>query len=127
MKQMEYEIDSWLRTLEFVKEENTLLKHRLAEMVRLNTDKHQIRQAEEFQKFFLDNDTIIAMLKNDIHKHRQLLAENGYNDEASKKNARKFQQILRGDMDKFEKNFSGLQLDFNTYLDDCTDDYQVAA
>ena len=116
--QLHYEIQRWLRTLEFIKEENLLLKNRLAEMIHLKTGKHLIRQAEDFQNFFLNNDTIIAMLKNDVHKQERLLTKDILNDEAAAKKAMKGQQILRSDMDKLEKNFSKLNMDFNTFLDD---------
>ena len=111
--------------LEFIKEENTLLKQRLGEMVHLETDKRLLRQAEAFQNYFLNNDAITAMLKNDIHKHQQLLLIEVIKNEASAKKVQKEQQILRGDMEKLEKNFSKLNLDFNTYIDDATSEYKL--
>ena len=122
---MQYELERWLRMLEFIKEENTLLKQRLGEMVHLETDKRLLRQAEAFQNYFLNNDAITAMLKNDIHKHQQLLLIEVIKNEASAKKVQKEQQILRGDMEKLEKNFSKLNLDFNTYIDDATSEYKL--
>jgi len=121
---MQYEMERWLRTLEYIKAENTLLKHRLAETVHLKADKHLLNQAEDFQNYFLNNDAVITMLKTDILKHEQLLAK-GMQDEASFKKIEKGHQILRGDMEKMEKNFSKFNLDFNTYIDDTTTGQQL--
>ena len=121
---MKYEVEKWRRTLEFIKEENLILKNRLAEMIHLNSNKHLFSQAEDFQNYFLNNDVIIAMLKSDILKHEQLMSK-GTEDEASYKKIQKSQQILRGDMDKLEKSFSKLDIDFNTFMDDATTEYQL--
>lgn len=126
-KQLEYEIERWLRTLEFIKEENWHLKNRLAEMIHLRTDKHLLGQAEDFQNYFLNNDTVVAMLKNDIHQHEQLLAKEIFKDEAVAKKILRNQQILRGDMDKFEKEFSRLNVDFNNYMDDVSSENVLVA
>ena len=126
INQLQHEIQRWLRTLEFIKEENLLLKNRLSEMIHLKTEKRLIHQAEDFQNFFLNNDTIIAMLKNDVHKQERLLTKDIFYDEAAAKKVMKSQQILRGDMDKLEKNFSNFNMDFNTYLDDVSGELRTA-
>lgn len=117
-KQLQQELDRWLRTLDFLKEEFVHLNHRLAEMVHLKADKHLLEQAEAFQDFFLNTDTIIAMLKKDIRKHQQSFVKDLRDNEALLQKVLKSHSMLRGDMKKLEKEFSRLNNDFNTFVTD---------
>ena len=124
---MRYETESWMRSLEFIKEENELLKQRLADLALLRNGISGASGGYEFQNILVNNDAMIALLKNEIQKHRQLLRLQVYTDEMSMKNALKFQLILREDMDKFEKSFSRLQVNFNSWIAHVSNKYPVAA
>ena len=104
----QYEISTWLRTLDFLQQENIHLKTRLAELIKHNTVGPEVlEKAEYFQNNFLNKDTVIALLRRDI-KLFQL-------DEKQAETNRKH-KTLRLDMEKMEKEFINLRTDFNNYL-----------
>jgi hypothetical protein len=108
--QMLHELDTWLRTLNYIQQENIHLKNRLAEIIRNGMDDTLLEKVEYFQNQFLNKDAITTLLRQDIASEREL---NG--DLSNKKNQKKHEK-LRKDVDMTESEFSRLKFDFNNYL-----------
>jgi hypothetical protein len=113
-RQIRYELEKWLRALEFIKEENLVLKKRLSEITLLKLDSDLLNSAEDFHSMFLTNDAIVALLKTDILNYVQSLAKEVHDAHVMEK-LRKNYQTLSGDMGKLEKNFNKQMFDFNSY------------
>lgn len=109
-----HETKTWNRLLEFIKQENTFLKNRLAAVLDNKTDKDFLALAEQFQNRFIINDELIDELRHDIN-----LQEGGFtkkdNTACDHKTIRK-QDKFRNEMEYFEKNFLSLKNEFNKYL-----------
>lgn len=111
--QFNHENKTWIRLLEFLKQENAHLKTRLAEAVDYKTDKEFLLLAEQFQNKFLLKDEYIEVLKYDITKREQELQNIGNPSDTGLKHR---QEKLRYEMENFEKDFNKLKYDFNIYL-----------
>jgi len=119
LDQYQNENSMWLRSLEFLKQENNHLKDRLTEVVDKTSDKVFLAQAEHFQNQFIIKDEFIDELKHDVNtqfaqmkshsKKNGELHHNGYN-------FTEVQNNLRDQMRYLEKDFSCLRNEFHEYL-----------
>lgn len=109
------ERETWLRTLDYIQQENVFLKNHLADIIKNDIKPEMLEQVEYFQNQFLNKDAVIALLRYDIANQNKL-SENGveHNGDFVKLQAR--QGKLRGDMEKMEREFSRLKFQFNSYL-----------
>jgi hypothetical protein len=117
IEQFHYEHTSWLRLLDFFKQENAFLKTRLAEVLDNNADKEFLAYAEHFQNQFIIKDEFIDELKHDIN-HMIHFFENrpvGSKKDMDKKMETR-QTKLRNEMEYFEKDFVNLKNEFNKYV-----------
>jgi len=117
IEQYHHEHLTWERLLDFFKQENAILKTRLAEVLDSNTDKEILPYAEHFQNQFIIKDEFIDELKHDVHVIHQVYEDRKVhlkNELAKKLEAR--QTRLRNEMEYFEKDFSSLKNEFNKYL-----------
>jgi hypothetical protein len=112
--QFHHENRTWIRVLEFFKQENTFLKNRLAEVLDHGTDKDFLALAEQFQNKFISKDEYIDELRHDINVQDEILRHNSGSYVEVK--IIKKQEKLRNEMEYFEKDFSMLKNEFNKYL-----------
>ena len=116
-KQFYYENLTWERLLDFIKQENAILKNRLSEVVDQLTDKDFIELAEHFQNVFIIKDEFIDELRHDINDHEILLNTLLVaTDEKADKKILKKQEKLRNEMEALEKDFTKDKNQFNKYL-----------
>lgn len=107
-EQTKYEISTWLRMLDYHQQENIHMKTRIAEVIKRNVTKDVLDRLENFQNLFLNKDTVITFLRNDIQKINNEYAEGDiYVDHISS---------LRKDMQKMELEFNLLRRTFNEYM-----------
>jgi hypothetical protein len=112
--QFHHENKTWIRLLEFFKQENYFMKNRLSEVLDHSFDKDFLALAEQFQNKFILKDEYIDELRHDINKQDQIISDN-YADVVDNKMAHT-QDKLRNEMEYFEKDFYMLKNEFNTYL-----------
>lgn len=112
--QYRYENRTWIRLLEFFKQENAVLKNRLAEVVDACTDKEFLMLAEQFQNKFIIKDEFIDELRHDINIQNQEMGSEVRKLLGDK--LLKQQEKLRHEMEFFEKDFYLLKNEFNNYL-----------
>lgn len=117
LEQFHHENMTWVRSLDFFKQENNYLKNRLSEVVDINSDKTFLAQAEHFQNQFIIKDEFVDELRHDINEQERILMEkyiktgNGIDDPVIVR-----QKNLREQMEYLEKDFTTLRNEFNNYL-----------
>lgn len=117
LKQYHHENLTWVRSLEFLKQENSFLKNRLSEVVDVTSDRDVLAQAEHFQNQFIIKDEFLDQLRHDVHEQERILTEkyvrtgNGVDDYVSNR-----QRKLREQMEYLERDFASLRNEFNRYL-----------
>jgi glutaredoxin 2 len=116
LEQLQIEVDTWKRFIDFFREENIHLKNRLSNILKNKFDTTLLEQMENFQSKFIKHDGLIIFLKKDITELDKLLM-------IEKSNQNKISDVLDNKFDKFrrnlvnsEKQFYQLQIDFNGYL-----------
>ena len=116
MRQMYHENESWKRLLNFMLDENVLLKYRLSEIVRYNSDPLFLEKAEDFQSRFVKKDILISLLRDDVADIGSLLLskEPDHSNRIDQIHSRL--KKLRNNVAEVEKQFSKLKLDFNRYM-----------
>ncbi len=118
LDQYQHENMTWVRSLEFFKQENAHLKDRLTAVVDKTSDKYFLAQAEHFQNQFIIKDEFIDELKHDINEQSRSIRDyskkvliNGSADSFTA-----VQEKLRDQMQYLEKDFRDLKNEFNNYL-----------
>ena len=112
--QFHHENKTWVRMLDFFKQENSFLKTRLSEVLDNSADKNFLALAEQFQNKFILKDEYIDELRHDINKQEMSLKETAENAVDIK--VTKHQEKLRNEMEYFEKDFNTLKNEFNKYV-----------
>ncbi len=108
---------TWLRSLDFYKQENSHLMNRLTEVVDGTTDRDFLAQAEHFQNQFIIKDEFMDILRHDINEQEKRLVEKQRRREESLDGDLESGQIgLRDQVAYLEKDFTELRNDFNRYL-----------
>ena len=107
--QIKHELMSWLRLVEFYRQENALLKYRLSELVDNSDDNNFLQLAEYFQNEFLLKDESLKRLIKNIQEYSDLVE----NVEARSSHLLTSHNILRKEILQFEKKYSSLSTDFN--------------
>jgi hypothetical protein len=113
-EQFHHENKTWIRLLEFFKQENYFMKNRLSEVLDHNVDKDFLALAEQFQNKFILKDEYIIELRSDINRQDQVLSDSSAQPADIK--LTKAQEKLRNEMEYFEKDFTTLKNEFNKYL-----------
>jgi len=114
-EQFHHENKTWIRLLDFFKEENSFMKNRLSVVLDNSMDKSFLALAEQFQNKFILKDEYIDELRHDVKKQDGQLSK-VQQEESIDDGLSKNQGKLRNEMDYFEKDFNNLKSDFNKYL-----------
>ncbi len=113
-----HENDTWLRTLDYFRQENIYLKNRLAQIAKAALNPTLLSELETYQNRFVDKDTVLSILRFDIIRQNDLI--NSYNAMESGPEIlfkiQSNQAALREDMQHVERAFNSLKFDFNNYL-----------
>ncbi len=107
---------AWERLLGFYKQENALLKTRLSQVLDNNTEESFVETAEYFNNHFVFFDELMASLLQDIRQQKDMLEASAKGDHNNDKLINKYQQKLRKEIEKFEKESATLKHDFNSRL-----------
>jgi len=115
--QNRYEHLTWLRILDFIRQENAALKTRLSQVLDYITDQDFLNMAEHFQNRFVLKDDCIDELKRDIklleRSFERVVSEVKVPGEA---NLQAMHTRLRNEMEAFEMSFIQLKNQFNRHL-----------
>lgn len=116
LKQLQYEIDTWKRLLDFINEENILFKIRISDLLKDSFDRILLEEVDGFQNRFIRQDEITCQLRNDIAELNKLpegqIIRNGKIFKAVDNKMR----YLRRNMKMAENRFIAIRKDFNHFL-----------
>ena len=73
INQLQVEVNTWKRLLNFFRDENVYLKNRLSEILKNGFDRKLLEEFENFQTKFINQDEVISFLRNDIADLDKLL------------------------------------------------------
>lgn len=116
INQLQIEINTWKRLLNFFRDENVCLKNRLSDILKNGFDRKLLEEFENFQTKFIKQDEVINFLRNDTAELDKLLLNEKSGIEISDGRIVKRLERLRNNMANSEKQFFQLQLNFNTYI-----------
>ena len=117
VKQFQHEVDGWKRNLEFIMEENTYLKTRLADVLKaVSSDEDILTAAEQYQNNFVREDETIHLLRGDIADFDKLLVKEIYQDGKVIDEVMRKQKKLSAEIKNSIGEFNKLKFDFNNYL-----------
>ena len=109
---MQLERETWLRTLDYIQQENVFLKNNLAYIIKNGIDTPMPEQAEYFQNIFINKDTMIALLRHDI---LDLCSHAAGKERKNGDGPSTEQDKIRADMALIEREFRKLKNLFNMY------------
>lgn len=112
-QQYGHEVNTWLRTLDYLQQENIYLKNRVADLLQYDVHSDYLDKIEYFHNKFIDKDAVLSLLRHDMI---ELAAKVDLQDERTTKQALQKEEHLRRDMEKMETEFSRLKSDFNEYV-----------
>ena len=110
------EIFSWMRLIDFYKQEISYLKTRLSEVVDQNINNDLLPSAEYFQNLFILKDEFNASISSEIKNQELQLHEIIKNNTEAGESFLKKQEKLRNEVENFEKKFSTSKKEFNKFL-----------
>ena len=110
------EIFSWMRLIDFYKQEISYLKTRLSEVVDQNINNDLLPSAEYFQNLFILKDEFNASISSEIKNQELQLHEIIKNNTEAGESFLKKQEKLRNEIENFEKKFSTSKKEFNKFL-----------
>lgn len=116
IRQLQYEISSWKRLLDFIMDENIHLKNRLSEILKDRFDKYLLEEVDGFQSRFIRADNLIALLRNEITEVDKLLRQEMFKEGNLLKNAEIKVKRLHKNINNAEKQFGRLKSDFHRFL-----------
>lgn len=115
VNQLQIEINTWKRFLNFIMEENISLKNRLADILKNGFDRKLLDKLEDFQTKFIRQDEIVSLLRNEIAELDEYFNSNSPDGIESILIDDKI-DFLRNQILNSEKHFFQLHFNFNTYL-----------
>jgi len=107
--QIKHEHMSWLRLIEFFRQENALLKYRLSEMVDNSDNSEFLQTAEYFQNEFLLKDEALKRLIKELQDYSDIIQ----NRPALSPQLINTHNNLRNDILQFEEKYTLLSKEFN--------------
>ena len=116
IEQLQIEVNTWKRFLDFFREENVNLKNRLSNILKNRFDKKLLDEMENFQSKFIKHDELIIFLRKDVAELDKLLMNEKRGEEINGDIIDKKFSNFRINLANSERQFHQLQLDFNCYL-----------
>ena len=116
INQLQSEINTWKRLLNFFRDENVCLKNRLSDILKNGFNRKLLEEFENFQTRFIKQDEVISLLRNDTAELDKLLSNEKSGVIISDSRIDKKLDHLRNNITNSEEQFFQLQLNFNTYI-----------
>ncbi len=112
-----FENNGWIRLVEFLNQENSIMKTRLSEVMDQIHDREKLEIAEVFQDKFIINDDVFDHLINDLkieNKKWELYKKNDLNISLSELTINHFAHKL--EIERMVQALDILKKDYNTFL-----------
>jgi hypothetical protein len=115
-QQYGHEVDTWLRTLDYLQQENIYLKNRVADLLKYEMNSSVLEKVEYFHNKFIDKDAVLSLLRHDITQLAANIGKTNGNGVSAQVLLK--EEHLRRDMARMEAEFGKLKSDFNQYVFD---------
>ncbi|MBS1589320.1 MAG: hypothetical protein JST52_06860 [Bacteroidetes bacterium] len=112
------ELQSWLKKLDLLQQENILLKNKIADIAKQDVNRMALERVEYYLNSFIEKDTVLALLRHEVAEEIRRVGRFGHTESAQMTSQR--QTPLRNDIAKMEYEFYKLKGDFNTYIQQFT-------
>ena len=107
------ENSSWLRSLDYMEQENDFLKNNLSRILDSFSEKELVNWADEYQGIILQREAAMNLLRQDIFKQEALIASVRYNHSSKTNNQIvSAQKEIRTKIEYMEKEFQLLKTSF---------------
>lgn len=117
VQQFIFENSSWIRLIEYLHQENTHMKNRLAETIDQITNKESLGLAEQYQNKFLTKDDLydhmLHVLAGQSIKWKELKSKPS---SAISTEIKRTHKKIREQMEFIERDHALIKQDYNTYL-----------
>ena len=108
---------TWNSILELTRDEVLSLENRLQEIIKSNTSKDILAQAEQFQNQFIRQKEVIDALSHDIHEDEIRIAENVKENNVAVEHRRMEENFrLKDGMQTFQKIFNELRAEYMLFM-----------
>ncbi|PZR25550.1 MAG: hypothetical protein DI535_17850 [Citrobacter freundii] len=116
IRQLEYESNTWKRQIALMVDENIYMKARLVEILREQERRSSLEAAEGFQNEFIEQDSVISVLKNGIAEFDRLLKRERFEDGMLVNAVFVKHKHLEDDLSVAKKKFEELKIRFNKHI-----------
>ncbi|MEO6838587.1 MAG: hypothetical protein ABI261_00585 [Ginsengibacter sp.] len=119
ISQFRRENESWRRTLEFLIEEDIILKAGISEVLKnmSQTDEGILKKLEHFHNLLIKQNDIARLLRKGVADMVGKINQDYYFEPDFSNSITRIQRILRKQMETVELEFLKLKFDFNEYID----------
>ena len=118
LHQFQFELQSWIRLIEFLNQETTYLKNRLSEVIDQIRDRENLALAEHFQNQFIVKDDIYDHIMHDLKKQSYKWKEiKSFSSKDLHEDLNKIRKNLSDQIAFIERDHAVLTKDYNSYLD----------
>ncbi len=116
IKQLEFESDTWKRQLAFMVDENIHMKARLVEVLKDKQNAPSLEAAEAFQNQFIEQDSVIGILRNNVAEFDCLLKREVLEDGMLVNRVFAKHKILEAALIAAKKKFDEMKGHFNQHV-----------
>lgn len=117
IRQLEYEMGTWKRQLTFMTDENIHMKIRLVEILREElSDPSSLEGAESFQTLFIEQDSVIDVLRSQVAEFGRLLKHELFEEGNLSQSVLTEHKRLEAGINTAKNNFDNLKHRFNRYI-----------
>ena len=117
LQQCLFENSSWIRLIEFLKQENTYMKNHLSEMMDHVHEKESLTLAEHFQNQFIVKDDVYDHINHELRKQIAKMRDTMWDiHQPISAEMKKNHAHIKEQMGKIQQEHLVLSADYNTYL-----------
>lgn len=119
VNQFRRENEGWRQTLEFLIEEDIILKEGISEVLKnmIQTDDGVLKKLEHFHNLLIKQNDTVRLLRTGVADMGEKINLDYYFETDLSNSITRIQRILRNQMEKVELEFLKLKFDFNDYID----------
>lgn len=112
-----FENATWTRIIEFLSQENTIMKNRLSEVIDQIRDRDDLAMAEHYQNQFIIKDDLFDHMLHDLHEESEKWGNSKLTaNEVTLRELQYTHDHLRDQMEFIERDIAMIRKDYNSYL-----------
>lgn len=121
-RQFRYETEGWKRLLEFIKNENALTRHHLADFIgRSNGSEEMLSVAENYLHNLQQIEIMTALLRNDVIHFEGMVEKHPADDQLPDSAIADKRKSLQKDVDRLQSEFRSIKWKMDNFLSETTE------